>query len=56
MSFTMDHLIVGHAEGRAIQHVIHILVIAAGQKLNGLLKPLGGLAQPFAIGILTKQR
>lgn len=37
-----NHFVVGHAEGGAVQHVVHVLVIAAGQELQGFFIALGG--------------
>src|ERR1700674_2632484 len=48
-----DHFVVGHAEGRTVQYMIQVLVVAAGQKLQSLLKTLRCLAQTFAIRILS---
>ena len=48
-----DHFVVGHAEGCAIQDVIEILVVTAGQELQGFFEALGRFAQTFAIRILT---
>ena len=49
------HFVIGHAERRAIQHGIQILVIPAGEELEGLLETFRCLAQSFAIRIFTDQ-
>ena len=50
-----DHFIVRHGKRGAVQHMVQILVIAAGQKLQRFFETLRRLAQPFAIGIFTDQ-
>src|SRR6266446_3305332 len=51
--FNDDHLVVGHAERRAVQYMIDVQVVTAGQILERFLETLRRLAQPFAIGILS---
>src|SRR5229473_3689660 len=48
-----DHLVVGHAERRAIQYMIQVQVVTAGQILESFLETLRRLAQPFAIRVLS---
>src|SRR6266851_335397 len=50
-----DHLVVGHAERRAIQDMIQVLVVAAGQVLERFLEALRRLAQAFAIRIFSNE-
>src|SRR5437667_12782359 len=45
-----DHLVVGHAKRRAVEHVIDVLVIPAREELKRLLETFRRFAQPFAIG------
>src|SRR5258708_32126833 len=47
------HFVVGHAKRRAVQDMIQVLVITAGQILQSFLETLWRLAQPFAIRILA---
>src|SRR6266851_3594067 len=51
--FNDDHLVVGHAERRAVQYMIDVQVVTAGQIFERFLETLRRLAQPFAIGILS---
>src|SRR5713226_6546850 len=44
---------VGHAERRAIQYMIQVQVVTAGQILESFLETLRRLAQPFAIRVLS---
>ncbi len=46
-----DHLVVSHAKRRAVQNMIQVLMITAGQVLERFLEALRRLAQPFAIRI-----
>src|SRR5712664_3331569 len=48
-----NHLVVGHAERRAVQYMIQVQVVTAGQILERFLETLRRLAQPFAIRILS---
>src|SRR5215472_7771701 len=48
-----DHLVVGHAERRAIEHVIDVLVIAAREELKRLFETFRRFAQTFAIGVFA---
>src|SRR5216684_3709696 len=50
-----DHLVVGHAERRAVQYMIDVQVVTAGQILERFFETLRRLAQPFAIGILSDE-
>src|SRR5439155_11696276 len=50
-----NHLIVIYAERRAVEDVIHILMVAAGEKLQRLLKTFWSLAQSFAVRIFAYQ-
>src|SRR2546425_6719325 len=50
-----DHLVVADVERRAVQYVVNVLMIAAGQKLQRPLEALGRLSQPFAQRIFTDQ-
>src|SRR5262245_3433731 len=50
-----DHLVVRDVERRSIQNVIHILVIATGEKLECLFKTFRRLAQSFATWIFADQ-
>src|SRR5260370_2273038 len=49
-----DHLIVGHTKRSAVQYMIQVQVVTAGQILERFLESLRRLAQPFAIGILSE--
>ena len=49
------HFIVVDAEGRAVEDVIHVLVVAAGEKFQRFFETLRRFAQPFAIRIFTDQ-
>src|SRR5205823_7625403 len=48
-----DHLVVGHAKRRAVEHVIDVLVIPAREELKRLLETFRRFAQPFAIGVFA---
>jgi hypothetical protein len=48
------HLVVGDLVERAVQDLIHILMIAAGQKTQGPSHALGRFEQPVARGILAQ--
>src|SRR6266436_6199506 len=48
-----DHLVVGHAERRAIQYMIQVLVVTAGQEFEGLLEAFRRFSQALAIGVLA---
>src|SRR5215469_2894066 len=48
-----DHLVVDHAERRAVEHVVDVLVIATGEELKRFFETLRRFAQPFAIGIFA---
>src|SRR5229473_4150486 len=50
-----DHLVVGHAERRAVQYMVQVQVVTAGQILERFFETLRRLAQPFAIGILSDE-
>src|SRR6266436_9126270 len=49
------HLVVTHAEHGAVQEFFRILVVAASQKAQRLLKTLGSVPQTVAIRILPDQ-
>ena len=53
--FYHHHFIVRDAECRAVQNLIHALVITAGQKLQRFFVALRRLAQSFAVGIFADQ-
>src|SRR5258708_2300133 len=48
-----DHLVVGHAERGAVQYMVQVQVVTAGQILESFLESLRRLAQPFAIRVLS---
>src|SRR6267143_681797 len=48
-----NHFVVGHAERRAIQYMIQVQVVTAGQIFESFLETLRRLAQPFAIRMLS---
>src|SRR5262249_21224330 len=49
------HLVVGDAEGSTIEDVVDVLVIAAGQELQGLLEALRRLPQALAVGVFADE-
>src|SRR6266850_4535775 len=53
--FHDDHLVVGDAEGGAVEKVVNVLMIATGEKLEGLFEALRGLAQSLAIRVFANQ-
>src|ERR1700694_1729739 len=48
-----DHLVVGHTESRAVQYMVQVQVVTAGQILESFLEALRRFSQAFAIGILS---
>src|SRR6266404_9384787 len=51
-----DHLVIAHAERRAIQQMVHVLVIPTGQEFQRFLVTLRRLLQTFALRILSDKR
>src|SRR5947209_4537836 len=47
------HFVVAHAECRAVEEMIDVLVIAAGQEAQCLFIALGRLAQAFAVRVFA---
>ena len=50
-----DHFVVANTEGRAVQNVVEILVIAAREKFERFFKALRSFAQTFAIWIFADE-
>src|SRR5216684_894584 len=48
-----DHFVVSDAKRRAVENVIDIQVIAAGEKFESLFKTLRRFAQALAIGVFA---
>src|SRR5580698_673514 len=49
------HFVIGNAEGRAVEDVLRVLEVTAGQEFQRLFIALGSLAQAFAVRVFTDE-